>query len=83
MSETHYKTYVKSMPERYFGVSEHSKPSKNHYNVCQNASAVLHFSEDGINLTEPMSKCISKNEKNIAKTTGKQSPNQRPNRPLT
>ena len=71
------------MPERYFGVPEHSKPSKNHYNVCQNASAVLHFSEDGINLTEPRSKRVSKNEKIIAKTIGKQIQNQRPNRPLT
>ena len=55
------------MPERYFGVTEYSKPSENHYNVCQIASAVLHFSEDGMNLTEPMSKRVSKNGKYLLK----------------
>ena len=51
------------MPERHFGVTQYLKPSKKHYNVCQLTSAVLHFSEDGINLTEPTSKRVLKNEK--------------------
>ena len=55
------------MPERYFRVSEHMKPSKKHCKTCPATSAVLHFFENGINLTEPRSKRVSKNTKTIAK----------------